>query len=392
MGLCGSSEGFDDRFITQVRPIRSMIGKLKVGDEEAKKIFQAFERVDKDKSGQIDVDEFFHGLKIEPTPFGERVFKVADVSNDGEIDYGEFFVAIYNFCSFDEKSLLQFCFNIFDVDRSGDIERSEVKALIKMMRGNSKKIDQMTDQLLKQMDTDGDGQMSQAEFYKMNSKSPSMLLPAFQMKNQLTEVICGKSWWKKQEASRRKLNLGDLIPLYSKLRDNGDMQKKLERRQTRIQKEGFGSGTVTCKKGCKVHVKPSSKAPILSKLKSGTLVDIAEDKTSGEGPKKEVWYRIGSKRWVQGKDIQVLNDDWRHKKKGGGGGGGGSGTRKKGKAKAGGGGASKYAVDDPGDWQKHEDSSTGKSYWYSKKLKKTTWKDPANAGKRNKKKLKVAGK
>ena len=392
MGLCGSSEGFDDRFITQVRPIRSMIGKLKVGDEEAKKIFQAFERVDKDKSGQIDVDEFFHGLKIEPTPFGERVFKVADVSNDGEIDYGEFFVAIYNFCSFDEKSLLQFCFNIFDVDRSGDIERSEVKALIKMMRGNSKKIDQMTDQLLKQMDTDGDGQMSQAEFYKMNSKSPSMLLPAFQMKNQLTEVICGKSWWKKQEASRRKLNLGDLIPLYSKLRDNGDMQKKLERRQTRIQKEGFGSGTVTCKKGCKVHVKPSSKAPILSKLKSGTLVDIAEDKTSGEGPKKEVWYRIGSKRWVQGKDIQVLNDDWRHKKKGGGGGGGGSGTRKKGKAKAGGGGASKYAVDDPGDWQKHEDSSTGKSYWYSKKFKKTTWKDPANAGKRNKKKLKVAGK
>ena len=392
MGLCGSSEGFDDRFITQVRPIRSMIGKLKVGDEEAKKIFQAFERVDKDKSGQIDVDEFFHGLKIEPTPFGERVFKVADVSNDGEIDYGEFFVAIYNFCSFDEKSLLQFCFNIFDVDRSGDIERSEVKALIKMMRGNSKKIDQMTDQLLKQMDTDGDGQMSQAEFYKMNSKSPSMLLPAFQMKNQLTEVICGKSWWKKQEASRRKLNLGDLIPLYSKLRDNGDMQKKLERRQTRIQKEGFGSGTVTCKKGCKVHVKPSSKAPILSKLKSGTVVDIAEDKTSGEGPKKEVWYRIGSKRWVQGKDIQVLNDDWRHKKKGGGGGGGGSGTRKKGKAKAGGGGASKYAVDDPGDWQKHEDSSTGKSYWYSKKLKKTTWKDPANAGKRNKKKLKVAGK
>lgn len=100
-----------------------MIGKLKVGDEEAKKIFHAFEKVDQDKSGQIDVDEFFNGLRIEPTPFGECVFKVADVSNDGEIDFGEFFVAIYNFCSFDEYSMMQFCFNIFDVDRSGEIDK-----------------------------------------------------------------------------------------------------------------------------------------------------------------------------------------------------------------------------------------------------------------------------
>ena len=116
-----------------------MLGKLKVGDEEAKKIYKRFEAVDKDKSGQIDVEEFFQGLRIEPTSFGERVFKVADVSHDGEIDFGEFFVAVYNFCSFSADSLLNFCFNIFDVDRSGSIERAEVKALVKMMRGSSSK-------------------------------------------------------------------------------------------------------------------------------------------------------------------------------------------------------------------------------------------------------------
>ena len=312
---CGPTAGFEDRFIEQVRPIRSMIGKLKVGDEEAKKIFTAFERVDRDKSGQIDVDEFFNGLKIDPTPFGERVFKVADVSNDGEIDYGEFFVAIYNFCSFDEKGLLQFCFNIFDVDRSGDIDRDEVKALVKMMRGNNKKLEKQTDQLMRQLDTDGDGQMSVTEFYSMNKSAPSMLLPAFQMKNQLTEVICGKSWWKSQETSRRKLNLGDLIPLYAKLRDDGAMSKKLERRETRITKDGMGSGTVTATKGCTVHVKPNKKAPILSKLKKGTLIDIAEEKVTGEGAKKDVWFRMGKKRWVNGKHITILSDDWRHKKK-----------------------------------------------------------------------------
>ena len=287
MGLCGSSEGFEDRFIVNVKSVRGMIGKLKVGDEEAKKIFRAFEKVDQDKSGQIDVDEFFNGLRIEPTPFGECVFKVADVSNDGEIDFGEFFVAIYNFCSFDEYSMMQFCFNIFDVDRSGEIDKTEVKLLITMMRGKSADLDQMTTQLLRKLDTDGDGMMSIEEFQKLNKKAPSMLAPAFNLKNQLTEVICGGSWWKKQETSRKKLNLGDLIPLYTKLRDDGDMEKKLEKRSARIQKDGMGSGTVNAGKGCTVHVKPSQKAPVLSKLKKGALVDIAEDKTLGEGAKKE---------------------------------------------------------------------------------------------------------
>ena len=177
---------------------------------------------------------------------------------------------------------MQFCFNIFDIDRSGEIDRGEVKMLITMMRGNTEDLDQLTSQLLKKLDKDGDGMMSIGEFHQLNKKAPSMLAPAFNLKNQLTEVICGPTWWKKQEASRRKLNLGDLIPLYTKLRDDGDMQRKLEKRSERIQKEGMGSGTVSASKGCTVHVKPNKKAPVLSKLKKGALVDIAEDKTQGK--------------------------------------------------------------------------------------------------------------
>ena len=266
-----------------------------------------------------------------------------------------------------------------------------------MMRGTSAKLDEKTDTLLKKMDTDGDGEMSLSEFQQMNKRSPSMLLPAFELQNQLTEVICSKSWWKKQEASRAKLNLGDLIPLYSKLRDDGDMMGKLERKAARMNKQGCGQGTVTREKGCTVHVKASAKAPILSKLKKGTLVDIADEKTVGDGPKKEQWFRVGSKRWVNGRHIQVLDDAWRRKgsgsgrgKDGGEGGGGGHAGKHK-KKKAGGGGGANYKVTDPGDWQKHNDASTGRDYWYSKKLKKTTWKDPHKAHATKKKKPKVSG-
>jgi serine/threonine-protein phosphatase 2B regulatory subunit len=407
MGLCSSSSaGLDDRFEAAVQPMRAMLGKLKVGDEEAKKIYKRFEAVDKDKSGQIDVEEFFQGLRIEPTSFGERVFKVADVSHDGEIDFGEFFVAVYNFCSFSADSLLNFCFNIFDVDRSGSIERAEVKALVKMMRGNSSKLDEKADALLKKMDRDGDGEMSLTEFKAMNKSAPSMLQPAFELKSQLTEVICGAGWWKKQEASRRKLNLGDLIPLYAKLRDSGSMEKKLQRKADRMQKDGCGQGVITRSKGCSVHVKASSKSPILSKLKKDTLVDISNEKTVGEGAKKEHWYQVGKKRWVDGKNLQILDDSFRHSGKGVGEEGGHNKTKghegrvvkkkagKKGQTQDGGVKGANYKVEDPGDWQMHTDSSTGKNYWYSKTLGKTTWKDPAKGGggkKAKKKRPKIAG-
>ena len=395
-----------DRFEAAVQPMRAMLGKLKVGDEEARKIYAKFEAVDKDKSGQIDIEEFFHGLRIEPTSFGERVFKVADVSHDGEIDFGEFFVAVYNFCSFNSDSLLNFCFNIFDVDRSGSIERSEVRALVRMMRGNSSKLDQKADALLKKMDRDGDGEMSLSEFKAMNKSAPSMLQPAFELKSQLCETICGKSWWKKQEASRARLNLGDLIPLYTKLRDEGSMMKKLQRKSDRMQKEGCGQGVITKAKGCPVHVKASGKSPILSKLKKDTLVDISDEKTVGEGAHKEHWYRIGKKRWVNGKHLQVLDDSFRHSGKKGSGEDGpvnrkgheGRVTKKKagkkGRTQDGGAKGANYKVEDPGDWQMLKDSSTGRNYWYSKKLGKTTWKDPAKgggAGSKKKKKPRVVG-
>ena len=43
MGLCASSSGMEDRFEAAVQPMRAMLGKLKVGDEEARKIYAKFE-------------------------------------------------------------------------------------------------------------------------------------------------------------------------------------------------------------------------------------------------------------------------------------------------------------------------------------------------------------
>ena len=108
----------------------------------------------------------------------------------------------------------------------------------------------------------------------------------------------------------------------------------------------------------------------------------------------------------ENENLQILDDSFRHGSKGGGGADDSVSTKghegrvvkkkagKKGRTQDGGVKGANYKVEDPGDWQMHTDSSTGKNYWYSKKLGKTTWKDPAKGGggnKKKKKKLKVAG-
>jgi hypothetical protein len=45
-----------------------------------------------------------------------------DEDQSGEIDFREFVVCIWNYCSFDLKSLVNFAFTLFDTDASGSLE------------------------------------------------------------------------------------------------------------------------------------------------------------------------------------------------------------------------------------------------------------------------------
>ena len=64
---------------------------------QADSLFTIFKEIDKDGSGQIDVNEWTAALQKlgldMPGPRAERIFKLLDASGDGEIEYGEFLAA-----------------------------------------------------------------------------------------------------------------------------------------------------------------------------------------------------------------------------------------------------------------------------------------------------------
>ena len=92
---------------------------------------------------------------------------MAGLDNSGELDFQEFLLGIWNLCTFDDKCLIKFCFDIFDIDKGGTLDMGELDALCRMLTG----LDEITGDLketLDNIDADGDGEVSLEEMVSYN--------------------------------------------------------------------------------------------------------------------------------------------------------------------------------------------------------------------------------
>ena len=87
--------------------------------------------------------------------------KLADTDGSGYIDYSEFVAATMNTQTLLSKEKLEMCFKMFDKDGSGKISMDELKEIF----GKSKnKDDPLIEQLIKEADVSGDGEIDLKEF------------------------------------------------------------------------------------------------------------------------------------------------------------------------------------------------------------------------------------
>lgn len=162
-------------------------------------VFSAFIDIDEDNSGEIAVEEFHKWLGFPATKFSERVFGILDIDGSGQLDFKEFMIGVWNWNTYSAELVTKLAFNTLDVEQTGSISIAEADALLRMVYG-SKKADPI---LLKQIDIDGDGDVSMAELQETVQADNSILAPAFQLQRLLRQRILGVRYWE-QEMLRRK--------------------------------------------------------------------------------------------------------------------------------------------------------------------------------------------
>ncbi|KAH9548283.1 hypothetical protein CY35_11G080200 [Sphagnum magellanicum] len=139
-------------------------------DEQIGEFKEAFSLFDKDGDGSITTQELgtvMRSLGQNPTEaeLKDMIHEV-DADGDGTIDFSEFLdLMARKMKDADSDEELKEAFKVFDKDQNGFISAAELRHV--MINLGEKLTDEEINEMIREADVDGDGQVNYEEFVKM---------------------------------------------------------------------------------------------------------------------------------------------------------------------------------------------------------------------------------
>ena len=191
--------------------VAKVIDDLDLKPKHLKRLWKLFCKYDDDRSGTIDTEEFYKMIEEEPSLFGDSIFELIDVSNNGLLEFGEFVQALATFCMFGTDDILKFCFYIFDKDRNGFINSDELQDLVGLLHSYATS---NVESVMNDISSMADQRITFKQFKALNHQYPFILYPAFRIHLTLQRVTLGMKFWddlkrqKKQARDEAKFEKG----------------------------------------------------------------------------------------------------------------------------------------------------------------------------------------
>jgi calcium-dependent protein kinase len=134
--------------------------------KELRKVFQA---MDSNGDGKLSKEELFNYYSKEMGPEQaedevKRIMNEVDSDNSGFVDYTEFIKATLDSKTIASAGFLKRAFDVFDKDGSGTISASELK---KLLAGGMICDDHVWNEIIKNVDSNGDGEIDFKEFERI---------------------------------------------------------------------------------------------------------------------------------------------------------------------------------------------------------------------------------
>ena len=103
MGICPSKYHAPYKYFPVLKNFRQTFQCLRISDREIGKLYKMFRGIDVDDSGEVDIAEVLVHLHVEKTFFNKRVFGLLDSDASGELNFEEFMVGLWNYCSVENE-------------------------------------------------------------------------------------------------------------------------------------------------------------------------------------------------------------------------------------------------------------------------------------------------
>lgn len=154
-----------------------------------------FDKIDIDGSGNIDYDEFFEAVGENRSPFTDKLFALIDLDGSGTIEFDEYVRVMATYCMFTKDEILRFCFECFDVDKSGTIDEKEFIELCKCINNAAPSFPTNFKKALEEFDVNEDGLIDYGEFVAIDHRYPLVLFPALRLQDTMQKNSLGESTW-----------------------------------------------------------------------------------------------------------------------------------------------------------------------------------------------------
>jgi len=170
--LLNNLSHYNAQYKLQQASLTYIVSQL-VTNKEKEQLQKVFITLDKDKDGKVSTEDLVQGFK---EYFGddypaedqvEAIMDQIDIDGNGYIDLTEFVIATINKKNLLSEERLMAAFKVFDQDKSGSISVEEVK---NVLCDGSDIPDEEWHKIVREVDQNGDGEISLEEFLFMMKK------------------------------------------------------------------------------------------------------------------------------------------------------------------------------------------------------------------------------
>ena len=187
---------------------------LGIERQELAVLQKVFESLDADRNRRASVVEFLMHLDVERSPLTLKIFSIFDSDGDGSVDFREFVVSLFQFCSLSPLGLLDLCFKLY-AKRYGDniylLKRDDIASLLDAMYGTDQhkrarqRRERTRDHLLSLCVC---GELHLDGWSAWVQRNPNAARPLITVQQQMRDTCGGHKFWSKI-ADRRKEDFGD---------------------------------------------------------------------------------------------------------------------------------------------------------------------------------------
>eukprot|EP01017_Pseudomicrothorax_dubius_P025872 TRINITY_DN2839_c0_g1_i3.p1 TRINITY_DN2839_c0_g1~~TRINITY_DN2839_c0_g1_i3.p1 ORF type:complete len:506 (-),score=114.62 TRINITY_DN2839_c0_g1_i3:62-1579(-) len=140
-------------------------------NEEKEELVKLFKSLDKNNDGVLSREEMRDGFRSyytdqDPDEMVNAIMQNVDVTKNNKVDYFEFIMAAMNRQKVLSRQRLEAAFKAFDQDGNGFITVQELKQIL--AEKNTGDDQSMWENLIREVDTNGDGQISLVEFKELS--------------------------------------------------------------------------------------------------------------------------------------------------------------------------------------------------------------------------------